>query len=375
MIIKKITGENKMGKKINIQEMIDKCKPNERLCIPAGEWESGPICLKSHITLELERGCVIRFSENYEDYLPVRFTRWEGVECYNYSPFIYAKDCEDITICGEGILDGQGEAWWTWKKRQQAAADCLIWAESRGVPVEERVFGTEKDALRPSFLQLVHCKNIVLKDFTIKNGPQWTIHPVYCKNVYASGLHVITNGPNTDGLNPDSCENVLIENCEFATGDDCIAINSGLNEDGWRVGRPCKEIEIRNCLFKGGHAAIAIGSGMSGGVENVWIHDCHIEHTERGIRVKSMRGRGGYVRNIKVEKISMKHIKEEAIQVSMNYGSSTSVPVTDQAPVFQNIYFDNIKCEQTAMGIGLCGLPESPIQNIVFQNISFNKVI
>lgn len=215
----------------------------------------------------------------------------EGVECYNYSPLIYAYGCQNITITGEGILDGCGQSWWSWKKLQQDAANRLCRAESLGIRPEDRVFGTETDALRPSFLQLIHCEHVVLKDFTIQDGPQWTIHPVYCRHVQVQRVRILTHGPNTDGINPDSCEDVLIEKCSFSTGDDCIAINSGLNEDGWRVNRPCRRVEVRDCVFLGGHAAVAIGSGMSGGVEQVDIHDCTIRNTERGIRIKSMPGR------------------------------------------------------------------------------------
>lgn len=356
-------------KKLDIQSMILQCGENETVVLPKGEYESGPIELKSRMTLEIPKGCIIHFSTKFEDYLPVKFTRWEGVECYNYAPFLYARDCEDITICGEGVLDGQGQAWWHWKKLQREAAQELIDAQSKQIPVEKRVYGTEKAALRPSFLQLIGCKNVKLLDFTIQNGPQWTIHPVYCRDVYAKGLKIWTDGPNTDGLNPDSCQNVLIENCEFSTGDDCIAINSGLNEDGWRVGAPCQNVEIRNCIFHRGHAAVAIGSGMSGGVEKVYVHDCAVENTERGIRIKSMRGRGGYVKNIVFENIKIEETAREPIQISMNYGSSTAVPASDKPPVFSDIRLSGICCKKAGAGIDLCSLPESPMKNLILEKI------
>ena len=248
-----------------IQEAVDRLPASGgTVIVPRGEWKSGAIHLKSNVKLYLEEGCVIHFSSCMEDYLPPVFTRWEGVECYNYSSLIYAADCENVTICGTGVLDGAGSAWWHWKKLQQNAADRLIRAESQGIVVEERVFATREDALRPSFIQFINCKHVTLEDFTIEDGPQWTIHPVYCEDVVVRGVTVNTKGPNTDGCNPDSCRKVLIEDCTFETGDDCIAINSGMNEDGWRVGRPCEQIEVKNCRFIGGHAAVAIGSGMSG---------------------------------------------------------------------------------------------------------------
>ena len=176
--------------------------------------------------MHLEKGARITFSNVPEDYLPAVFTRWEGTECYNYSPLIYAKDAEDVSITGEGTLYGNGESWWPWKKLQQQAADRLSGEACDGVPVEKRVYGTREAALRPSFIQFIHCKDVLLSDFMITDGPQWTIHPVYCENVVVRGVTVETKGPNTDGLNPDSCENVLIEDCHFCTGDDCVAINS-----------------------------------------------------------------------------------------------------------------------------------------------------
>lgn len=150
---------------------------------------------------------------------------------------------------------------------QQKAAKELCYAQSNGVSVEKRIYGTREAALRPSFIQFIGCKNVVLRDFTIEDGSQWTIQPVYCEDVIVKNVKVKTSGPNTDGLNPDSCTNVWIENCSFETGDDCIAVNSGMNEDGWRVNRPCTDVHIVNCTMSGGHGAIVIGSGMSGGIE------------------------------------------------------------------------------------------------------------
>jgi polygalacturonase len=355
-----------------IQQAIDALDENGgTVIVPAGEWHTGPLHLKSHLKLELEEGSILVFSSVFSDYLPPVLTRWEGTECYNYSPLIYAKDCQDITIYGKGILYGSGNAWWSWKKKQQKAADELCTAVSRKIPVNERIFGTETACLRPSFLQLLNCQDICLKDFTIVDGPQWTIHPVYCSNVYASNIKVFTHGPNTDGFNPDSCEHVMIDHCIFHTGDDCIAINSGLNEDGWRVGKPCHDIEIANCLFSGGHAAVAIGSAMSGGVDHVNVHDCTAYGTERGIRIKSMPGRGGYVRNIHFKNISISDPAEEAVEISMHYGSSTSKPVSAVAPIFEDIYLEDVKIENAVKGVSLCGLEESPLR-IHIRNLKMN---
>jgi polygalacturonase len=344
------------------------------VCIPAGTWLTGPIHLRSNVNLHLEQGALVRFSTRFADYLPVVFTRWEGIECYNYTPLIYARDCENVAVSGEGTLDGQGEAWWHWKKLQQAAAKTLYDAEFEGVPVEKRVYGTEEAALRPQFLQTVHCRNVLVQGVTFVNGPMWTVHPVYCEKVLVQGITVRSEGPNTDGLNPDSCRDVVVEGCSFHTGDDCIAINSGMNEDGWRVGRPCQNIVIRDCTMSEGHGAVAIGSGMSGDVRNVYVHDCRVTGGDQGIRLKSMRGRGGVVENVHVEKIHMAGLRQEAIVLNMFYGSSTATSKSDAAPAFRNIHIRDVTCEGAGVALALQGLPEQPIEWVVLEDLRLNAI-
>lgn len=354
-----------------IQKAVEQCAADGggTVIVPKGEWPSGPVHLKDHIRLHLEDGAVIRFSSRFEDYLPVVFTRWEGMECYNYSPLIYAKDCENVAVTGNGTLLGSGEGWWHWKGLQQAAANELCYAESNGIPVEQRVYGTEKAALRPSFLQTINCKNVLFEGFTVKNGPQWTIHPVYCENVTVRNVTVDTHGPNTDGLNPDSCQNVLIEHCTFDTGDDCIAINSGMNEDGWRVGKPSENIEIRDCRMHGGHGGIVIGSALSGGVKNVYVHECKIDGTMQGIRLKSMRGRGGYVYDARFENIEINHVSDQAVQINMFYEFSTVTPLGDAPSEVDHVEIRNVYGAGAKTGIEIKGLPECKLKNIVLENI------
>ena len=316
----------------------------------------------------------MRFSTRFADYLPVVFTRWEGVECYNYSPLVYARECENVAVSGEGTLDGQGQAWWHWKKLQQAAAKALYDAECDGVPVERRLYGTEGAALRPQFLQTIDCRNVLVQGVTFVNGPMWTVHPVYCENVLVQGITVRSEGPNTDGLNPDSCSNVVVEGCSFHTGDDCVAINSGMNEDGWRVGRPCQNIVIRDCTMSEGHGAVAIGSGMSGGVRNVYVQNCRVTGGDQGIRLKSMRGRGGVVENVYVEQIHMAGLRREAIVLNMFYGSSTAASRSDAAPAFRNIHIRDVTCERAGVAIAIKGLPEQPIERVVLENLRLNAI-
>ncbi len=354
-----------------IQRAIEACSKQGggTVIVPQGDWLTGPIHLRSYIHLRFETGAVVTFSDRFDDYLPVVFTRWEGMECYNYSPLVYAHECEHIAITGDGCLIGSGEAWWHWKQLQQEAANRLCYAESDGIPVQERVFGTERDALRPSFIHPINCRNVLIEGITIKNGPQWTIHPVYCENVWIKGVTVVSHGPNTDGLNPDSCSNVLVEDSYFETGDDCIAINSGMNEDGWRVNKPCENIVIRNCTMKEGHGGLVIGSGMSGGVRNVYAHNCRISGGDRGIRLKSMRGRGGFVENIWFENIEINDVREEAVQINMYYGYSTVAPRSVKPSDFKRITIRNITGKGAGIAVEIRGLPEQRLKDIVLENI------
>ncbi|MHC4622114.1 MAG: glycoside hydrolase family 28 protein, partial [Planctomycetota bacterium] len=219
-----------------------------KVIVPPGTWLAGPIHLRSNVNLHLESGAEIRFSTDFEDYLPVVFTRYEGIECYNYSPPIYANDCTNIAVTGSGKLNGQGQAWWTKKQKQKEAAQKLH-EMTRGVPVKDRIFGRPDAFLRPSFIQFINCRDVLLEGVTVGSGPMWTIHPVYCENVIVRKVTLHTKGPNNDGVNPDSCKNVLIEYCNFDTSDDAIAVKSGRDEDGWRVGRPSENIVVRHCRF------------------------------------------------------------------------------------------------------------------------------
>ncbi|RAK06876.1 glycosyl hydrolase family 28 [Halanaerobium saccharolyticum] len=341
------------------------------IIVPEGKWFTGPIHFKSNVHLKLEAGAVISFSDNFEDYLPVVFTRWEGNECYNYSPLIYAANCENIAITGQGKLVGNGARWWPWKQTQHAAARELYDAEYNGIPVEDRIFGRE-EGLRPQFIQPINSKNILIEGITIVDGPMWTIHPVYCENTIIRDLKIITDGPNTDGINPDSCKNMLIEDCDFETGDDCIAIKSGINEDGRRVNRPTENLLIRNCKAKEGHGGVVIGSEMSGGVKNVHVHDCVFNGGERGVRLKSMRGRGGCVENLLFENIEINNLRDQGIILNMYYDATTVEPRSEMPPLFRNITVRNITGTNINQPIVLRGLPENKMKDITLENIDLS---
>lgn len=230
--------------------------------------------------------------------------------------------------------------------------------------------------LRPVTLQFYKCENVSVENITIIDAPFWTIHPVFSKNVYFSKITINNplNAPNTDGIDPESCDGVIISDCNFFNGDDCIAIKSGIDLDGRNYNIPTKNLSITGCIFSSRHAAIAIGSEMSGGVENVLIADCIIPQANNGINVKSRRGRGGYVRNVTFRNILMNDIKNTALTVNMFYhegdnNSNTHQNKIEEIPLLSHIYFSDIVVDSCVNGIELRGITESKVHHIDFRNI------
>lgn len=351
-----------------IKSAVEACSKNGggRVVIPSGHWLTGPIHLKSNINLHLAENAVLKFSDNPEDYLPVVFTRYGGYECYNYSPLVYAVDCENIAVTGKGTLDGNGQKWWTWTKPKEKLP--VYTMVLNNVPVEKRIFGKPEFALRPSFIQFIRCKNVLFEDFTVTSGPFWTVHPVYCSNVIARKINVITRGSNNDGFDIDSSSDVLIEDCFFDTEDDCLVLKSGENEDGWRVGKPTENVVIRNIRTKMGNGGVVFGSEMSGGIRNVYVHDCFFDGTDRGIRMKSVRGRGGYIENIWINNIGMKNIIRDVLLIDMFY-KATMLPATQTPSVFRDIFIQNIFCEKSNGVFIISGLPDKSAENIQLRNV------
>ena len=338
-----------------------------RVLVPAGQWLTGPIHLRSNINLHLAEGAEIVFSDRPEDYLPPVLVRVGGVELFNYSPFIYVRDCENVAITGPGRLNGNAAAWHPWKTKETKEISQLA---PRGVPVTQRVFGTPEAAIRPNFVVFMNCRNVLLEGFTIGGGANWTIHPVYCENVIIRRVHVLTDGPNNDGIDPDSCRNVLIEHCVFDTGDDCVVLKSGYNEDGWRVARPMENLVMRWCSSQRGHGGLVVGSEMSGDVRNVYMYDCEFDGTDRAVRIKSRRGRGGVVENIWVENVRAKNMQQEVVIMNMDYSADRSIATNERAPLFRNIHLKNITADGAPVAIRLTGLADSLIQGITFEDMT-----
>ncbi|WP_297088085.1 glycoside hydrolase family 28 protein [uncultured Draconibacterium sp.] len=355
-------------------------KGGGKVIVPAGKWLTGPIVLLSNINLHLQEDAELVFSQEFTDYLPAVLTNWEGSEVYSYSPFIYAFEQENIAITGKGVLNGQGKPWWEQRNTEGFWKSNALLKEmnENEVPLNERRFGSLERFLPPVFFGPLYCKNILLEGVTFRYGAFWTINPSFCENLMVRGVYVLTNGeygdcPNGDGINPNSCKNVLIEYNTLDTGDDCITIKSGRNKDGRRIAMPCKNILIRHNKGLQGHGGIVIGSEMSGGVENVYAHNCRFNGTDRVIRIKTARGRGGYVRNCWFKNISADTIEREAIRINMMYTGGDRLPaqeVTSGTPVIENIHYENVSCDFAKRNVvQIIGIPEMPVKNVSLKNI------
>lgn len=346
-----------------------------RVVIPAGVWLTGPIHLRSRIELHLEEGAELRFSQTPEDYLPVVLIQRGGVWCYNYSSFVYARDCHDIAVTGSGVLNGQGEPWWPWKKAQPGMKD-LFQANADRRPVEERVYGTREAGVRPPMLQFLHSERVLLQGVTFRESPSWTVHPVCCQELTIRDVEVYNpdNAPNTDGIDPDSCRNVLIENCTVDTDDDGICIKSGRDADGRELGVPCENVLIRNCLVRRAHGGVVIGSEISGGVRNVLAEDCEFDGTARGVRIKSRPGRGGFIENVQAERIAMKNIRAEAVIVTYHYGAhGVAIDYEDKyIPVVCGVLLRDIECASATTAGVLNGIAGHPICEVFLENLEMN---
>lgn len=362
------------------QKTIKACSENHGgvVLVPSGKWFTGPIHLKSNINFHITKGAEIIFSSDTADYTPLVFSRWEGTGLYNFSPLIYANGEKHIAITGKGSLNGQGQEWtkkyvrMPWRNNPESSLERLRAMGEQQVPVEKRRFGWMKDdILYPSFVHLINCKNILLEDFTINKGPYWTVHPTYSENIIIRNIRVETYGQaNGDGINPDACKNVLIENCVLNTGDDAITLKSGRDLEGRIRGKATENVVIRYCKAEKGHGGVAIGSEMSGGVKNVYVHDCEFASPLWGFHIKSMRGRGNVVENIWFENITMGNIRKAAIKVSMHYHETEPEPLSERTPSIRKIYFNNIDCEFAPVAIIMEGLEEKSIENITFSNIT-----
>jgi len=349
--------------------------------IPKGTWLTGPIVLKDSVCLKFEEGSEILFSTDTDDYLPAVLSRHQGIDCYKHSSFIYAHNATNIGITGKAIFQGQGKLWWAHRKAIPKSADpfvTLMEMAEDGVPLEERIFDDiSTTLLAPCFIMPIHCTNVLIEGITLRYGAYWTVNPVYCENVIIRDVSVHTIGEygrtrNGDGINLSSCKNVLVEDCLLNTGDDCITIKSGRGIDGYRKGMPSENIVVRHCESLEGHGGVVIGSETSGGVRNIYVHDCTFNGTDRGLRIKTARGRGDAIENIWFEDITMGHMLNEAIKIHMPRYTKRypAHPITRMTPRIRNINYKNIDCSHAeTCAIRITGLPEMPIEGITMDGI------
>jgi polygalacturonase len=314
-----------------------------RVVVPPGEFRSGAIHLRSGVNLHLSKGATIKFSTDPKAFLPVVFTR-DVAEMMNYSPFIYALDQENIAITGEGTLDGQASksVWPEWVKKAGPSGAKLTEMGDRELPVKDRILG-EGHFIRPHFVQPVRCRNVLIEGVTLVDSPNWVVTPLYCTNVTVRGITVRSHGKNNDGCDPDSCTDVLIENCSFDTGDDCIAVKAGRDHDGRRINIPCENVVIRNCKFKDGHGGVTIGSETAGGIRNVFAEDCEFDspNLDQALRFKTNPARGGFIENIFLRNCTITTAKF-GIHMTMRYASS-GLKDGDAIPVVRNIDIRNCR--------------------------------
>lgn len=393
---------------VSINKAIATCsaKGGGVVLVSGGVWLTGPVEMKSNVNLHITRDAILLFSDDFDQYPLVEGTYEGRTAARNQSP-IYGNNLENIAITGRGVVDGNGDVWravgkdrltereWKAKKASggvvsaddrmwyPSAKSKLAWDTKRGTAILPgqtlKDFEDIKDYLRPNLLVFNNCKKVLLEGVTFQNSPAWCLHPVLCenltiRNVFAKNPDYAQNG---DGLDVESCKNVLIEGCTFDVGDDGICIKSGKDEEGRKRGRPTENVIIRNNVVYKAHGGFVIGSEMSGGARNIFVYDCSFMGTDIGLRFKTARGRGGVVENIYVKNIRMKDIEGDAILWDMYYftkppkaGEAVEVPeVTDGTPRFRNFQISDIVCNGAKRGIFIRGLPEMKVKDIELSNI------
>ncbi|HLT91801.1 MAG TPA: glycoside hydrolase family 28 protein [Woeseiaceae bacterium] len=357
-----------------------------RVLVSEGTYRTGPIHLRSNVNLHVAAGATVSFIPEPERYLPPVFTRWEGVELLGYSPLIYAHRQENVAVTGAGTLDGSADntTWWPWKGEwsrrqwevdevvnQKHARAKLFQAAEDGVPVAGRVFAGG-NYLRPPFLQPYECRKVLIEGVTIRNSPFWVIHPVLCESVTVRRVTVDSHGPNSDGCDPESCDHVLIEDCVFDTGDDCIAIKSGRNADGRRVGVPCRNVVIAGCTMRAGHGGIVVGSEISGGAANIFAEKCAMSSPNllRGIRIKTNSRRGGTVEGVHIRDVTIGDVGDMLV-INFYYEEGD---VGEFDPVVRDVTIESLRCRQAERAFHVRGYERSPIRDLRLVDVQVDAV-
>jgi polygalacturonase len=364
-----------------IAKAIDACckSGGGRVLVPRGEFLTGPIHLKSNTNLRLEEGAVLKFSTDPQKYLPLVLTRFEGTECMNYSPLIYAFEQNNVAVTGTGLLDGQADDghWWPMRAKAKTDADALVAMADRDVPVSGRIFG-DGHYLRPNFFQPYRCNNVLIEGIRIRSSPMWELNPVLCRNVTVRNVKIASFGPNNDGCDPESSTDVLIEGCVFETGDDCIAIKSGRNRDGRRVGVACANIVIRGCTMKDGHGGVSLGSEGSAGIHNVFVDNCRMDspNLQRALRLKTNSFRGGSYENVYFTNVTVGQVAEAVIEVDFFYPEYANREGRGGPfqPLVKNVVVESVTSQKSKRAIYLRGYPDAPLSGVRIAHCSFDNV-
>ena len=338
-----------------------------QIVIPKGLWLcDGPLHLRTRTELHLADGAMLRFLGNAESYLPAVLTRWEGTEVYSYSPMIFAAEVSDVAITGKGTIDGQGEAnFLPWRAGQEPIKAVLRDMGRDSVPLSERPFVGER-RLRPHFVQFFRCQRVLVEGVTLRDSPFWMVHPVYCQDVTVRGITCISRHINSDGVDPDSSQRVLIEDCHFEVGDDGVSIKSGRDQDGWRVGIASEDIVIRNCFYSGKTGgAVAIGSEMSGGVRNVWIENWRLPLSNHALYFKANLDRGGLIEDIHIRNIAIGET-DAAIIFTNDYHSYRG---GNFPPRFEKMWISNVRVQKAKYGLAIQGHKTAPVRQIHIANM------
>lgn len=373
------------GKTINtnaIAKAIEACSKagGGRVVIPSGEWLTGPVHFKSNVNLHLSDGAILSFTDNPTDYLPAVMTSWEGMECYNYSPLLYAFECENIAITGKGMLRPNMDTWKVWFKRPKPHMDALAelyTMAATDIPVKERQMAKGENNLRPHLIHFNRCNNVLLDSFKIRESPFWTIHLYMCNGGVVRNLDVRAHGHNNDGVDLEMSRNFLVENCKFDQGDDAVVIKSGRNQDAWRLNAPCENIVIRNCTILEGHTLLGIGSEISGGIRNIYMHDCEAPNSvHRFFFIKTNHRRGGFVENVYMENVKCgSTLRVLEIDTDVLYQWKDLVPTYEERIThIDGIYLNNAYCNSANAIYDIKGDKRLPIKNVEIKNVHVDTV-
>jgi polygalacturonase len=339
--------------------------------VPAGQYVSGAIGLASNMTLYISSGAVIHFVTDRNEY-PLVKGRFEGTEMLTPAPAIGGQNLENVTITGRGTIMADNAAWrkLAFVPEYRSKLDELVATIEHKQPVTEEQMRAAAPALRPNFIRLVDSRNILIEGIHVVSSPMWVIHPLYCENVVIRNVVVETYpGANTDGVDIDSCRHVRISDSFFDTGDDAICLKSGKDADGRRVGRPTEDVAISNCTVRHGHGAVVLGSETSGGIRNVVASNMVAHGTDRGIRIKSGRGRGGVLENIRFDNWVIEDTPYAAIEVTNYYTRVPDEPVSERTPVFRNIAISHVTINRAKVAVNIEGLPEMPIEGLRIEEV------